>query len=445
MIKWQKKRLSDLCHRIGDGLHGTPVYSDNSDIYFINGNNLKGGKIIIDSETKKVNQEELNKNYVELNQNSLLISINGTLGSMAFYNNEKVMLGKSSAYLNFKSSINKFYYYYFQLSNIQKYFYDVATGSTIKNLSLKSLQDFEVPVPEKKEWEGIASVLSALDDKIELNNRINAELEAMAKTMYDYWFVQFDFPDANGKPYKSSGGKMVYNDVLKREVPEGWEVKKLSDVLQTSLGGTPSTKVEEYWNGNINWLNSGEIANFPIVDSELKITKAAIKNSATELLPKGSVLLSITRHLRPTILAIDACANQSVVGIKEQEDIKHYFIYPYLKNEIPRLMSLRTGAQQPHINKEIVDNSPIIVPNPATSILKKYNSKVESCYKAIFNNSFQNQQLSQLRDWLLPMLMNGQVSVAGSQLYAALQQEEDAPVNIAADDGVAYTKTKRRQ
>ena len=104
----------------------------------------------------------------------------------------------------------------------------------------------------------IALVLSSLDSKIELNNRINAELEAMAKTLYDYWFVQSDFPTYEGKPYKSSGGKMVWNKELKREIPEGWEVNKVGDFLYTSLGGTPSTKVKDYWNnGKISWLNSG--------------------------------------------------------------------------------------------------------------------------------------------------------------------------------------------
>lgn len=204
---------------------------------------------------------------------------------------------------------------------------------------------------------------------------------------------------------------MVYNDALKKEIPKEWKVHKLRDLLQTVLGGTPSTKKKEYWSGDINWLNSGEIANFPIISSELKITEAAIKNSATELLPVGSVLLSITRHLRPTILAIDACANQSVVGIKENGEIKSYFLYPYLRNEIPRLMKLRTGAQQPHINKEIVDDSLIVIPSNVSGTIQAYNQNVESCYKAIINNSLQTQQLIELRDWLLPMLMNGQVTV----------------------------------
>ena len=113
MNNWDYKKLSKLCSRIGDGLHGTPEYLNDSDIYFINGNNLNNGKIELNSNTKKVSVEEFENNFIPLNENSLLLSINGTIGSMAFYNDEKVMLGKSAAYLNFNSGINKFYYYIF--------------------------------------------------------------------------------------------------------------------------------------------------------------------------------------------------------------------------------------------------------------------------------------------------------------------------------------------
>ena len=255
----------------------------------------------------------------------------------------------------------------------------------------------------------IAKVLSDLDAKIELNNKINADLEAMAKLIYDYWFVQFDFPDANGKPYKSSGGKMVYNQELKREIPEGWEVKSLGELLDSELGGTPSTKIKKYWNGSIPWLNSGEIADFPIIEAEEHITKEAIKNSATSLMPPGTCVLSITRHLRPSILAIEGCANQSVVGFYESELLKSSYIYPYLKNGIPRFMTLRTGAQQPHINKGIIDESWMI--NPEKNILRNYYKQVDLMYQQIINGAIQNKKLSELRDWLLPMLMNGQVTV----------------------------------
>lgn len=291
---------------------------------------------------------------------------------------------------------------YFQLRNL--------SSGIRNNLNSNDIKNFEIRLPKNLKIQiQIAKVLSDLDAKIEVNNKINAELETMAKLIYDYWFVQFDFPDANGKPYKSSGGKMVYNQELKREIPEEWEVKSLGKLLDSELGGTPSTKIQKYWNGSIPWLNSGEVANFPIIEAEEHITKEAIKDSATSLMPPGTCVLSITRHLRPSILAIGGCANQSVVGIYESELLKSSYIYPYLKNEIPRLMTLRTGAQQPHINKGIVDESWMI--NPQKYILDNYYKQVDSMYRQIIKGAIQNKELIELRDWLLPMLMNGQVTV----------------------------------
>jgi len=302
-----------------------------------------------------------------------------------------------------------------------------SKGTKMPRGDKKQMMEFLIPDFRYSTQQKIASVLSSLDAKIELNNKINTELEAMAKTLYDYWFIQFDFPNEQGKPYKSSGGKMVYNQKLKREIPKGWNVAYVGDILKTELGGTPSTKNEKYWNGNIPWLNSGEIANFPIIEAEENITSEAIKNSATSLMPVGTCVLSITRHLRPSVLAIDGCANQSVVGIYESKKYKYSYIFPYLKNEIPRLMSLRTGAQQPHINKGIVDESLIVEPND--QILEKYYEKVNSLYKRIIKGAFQNQQLTELRDWLLPMLMNGQVTLR--QAHGKLDNLEMAeePIN----------------
>ena len=339
------------------------------------------------------------------------MSINGTLGSLALFRGEQVALGKSAAYINCKSIDRNFCYYYLQLDYSQKKMWNDATGSTIKNLSLESLKNFSISFPKlEEEQQKIAAVLSALDAKIELNQRINTELEAMAKTLYGYWFVQFDFPNEKGEPYKSSGGKMVWNDGLKREIPLGWEVRSLGKELKTNLGGTPSTKNEEYWsNATIPWLNSGDITNFPVINSSSFITEKGLINSATTILPKGSVVISIVRYIRPSILAIEACANQSVVGIAESEELKNTFIYPFIVNEVPRLMKLRTGAQQPHINKETIDETLLCV--PPQSVLGKYYKIGEPIYNKIINCAFESQTLTELRDWLLPMLMNGQVKV----------------------------------
>jgi type I restriction enzyme S subunit len=345
---------------------------------------------------------------------------------------EDVVLGYHLALITpDKDKLNgRFLHYWLNTKQAKRYFENNAGGSGQRcTLVLDCIKSTPLYLPNLSIQEKIAKVLSDLDKKIELNKLINRELEAMAKTLYDYWFVQFDFPNEQGKPYKSSGGKMVYNAELKREIPEGWEVKKIGKVLSTKLGGTPLTEIKDYWiNGDFHWLNSGEIANFPIITSELKITKKAIENSSTYLLPKGTIAISITRHIRPSILAVDSCANQSVIGILESEELKSSYLYPLIKNEIPRYLSLRTGAQQPHINKQTIDKTNIII--PANEILKKYYQASNQYYKKIINNAFQNQQLTELRDWLLPMLMNGQVTV----------KEAEEKLNMAAEPSVEYKK-----
>lgn len=285
-----------------------------------------------------------------------------------------------------------------------------ASGSIQDNINIEYLTGLKFKIPLKNYQDKIAAILSALDAKLELNNRINSELEAMAKTLYDYWFVQFDFHDVNGNPYKTAGGKMVYNPTLKRETPEGWDVTTIGKVSKTVLGGTPSTEVGEYWdNAEIPWLSSAETASFPVITSEQKITQKGIENSAANVLPKGTVVISIVRYIRPSILGIDAATNQSVVGIKECSRLKSSFIYPYFCSEVPRLMALRTGAQQPHINKGVIDECSIVL--PPDNILKRYYEVADPIFDKVMTLAFESHKLIELRDWLLPMLMNGQVTV----------------------------------
>jgi type I restriction enzyme S subunit len=193
-------------------------------------------------------------------------------------------------------------------------------------------------------------------------------------------------------------------------MPEGWEISRIGTVTKTELGGTPSTKIESYWeNANIPWLSSAETASFPVISSEQMVTQSGIDNSAATLLPKGTVVISIVRYIRPSILGLDAATNQSVVGIKENNKLKSTFIYPYFCSEVPRLMGLRSGAQQPHINKGTIDDCPIAI--PSSNILDNYYKIADPLYKEIINLAFQNNELTKLRDWILPMLMNGQITV----------------------------------
>ncbi|CAH1072468.1 restriction endonuclease subunit S [Candidatus Nitrotoga sp. 1052] len=305
----------------------------------------------------------------------------------------------------------KFIYYALLRDDFFSHVMKGAKGTKMPRGDKAQILEFTIPTIGFNDQQKIVAVLSVLDAKIDCNNRINTELEAMAKTLYDYWFVQFDFPDANGKPYKSSGGKMVYNATLKREIPAGWQHSTIGETFKTHLGGTPSREKEEYWTpSEVNWLSSGENPSTFVVDPDERISNLGLQNSPAKLLPEGTVILSIVRHLRASILGIEAATNQSVVGIVESSAFKHCFIYPYLVREIPRLMVLRTGAQQPHINKGVLDESLLVVPDAST--LEAYTSLAAPLFLQIKNYHQQNWELTQLRDWLLPMLMNGQVTVA---------------------------------
>ena len=266
--------------------------------------------------------------------------------------------------------------------------------------------EYETDLNKQKQ---IASVLYNINHKIELNNSICTDLEAMSKQIYDYWFVQFDFPDENGKPYKSSGGKMVWNEAINLQIPEKWDVKTISAECDVLLGGTPDTERAEYWNGNIPWLNSGEVANSPVICSEKTITKLGMNNSSTSFAKAGAAVMSITRYIRPAILGIDACFNQSVVAVIPTEQIHTAFIYPLLKSNVNKYLVLRTGAQQPHINKDIVEQTLFVRPND--KVLKEYYQRVEPLYKQQLNTAKETQTLINLRDFLLPMLLNGQIKI----------------------------------
>ncbi len=199
---------------------------------------------------------------------------------------------------------------------------------------------------------------------------------------------------------------MKWDKNLKKLIPSDWHTSRLADVCNLYLGGTPNTSNEKYWNGNINWLNSGELSKFPIASSELKITEEGLLNSSTKLMKKGSIVVSITGNLRASILAIDTCANQSVVVIEENKLLKRSYLYPLICNKINYYTNISTGNCQKHINKGILADSYILI--PPNNILKKFYSITSSIYEELDKTSIQNEQLKNIQNWLLPMLMNGQ-------------------------------------
>lgn len=412
-------KLGDVLISLRTGLNPRKNFALNTHDaknWYITVRELNGTGVDFLPQTDKVNDVALalinNRSHLEVGD--VLFSGTGTIGKTA-------IISESPTNWNIKEGVyvlkpnRTLVHPYYLLCQLNYYarlniFGRQTGGSTVFSIPMQVLAETKILLPSIDEQNKIASIIKNIDEKIELNNKINAELEQTARLIYDYWFTQFDFPDAQGKPYKSSGGAMVYNDQLKREIPESWTVKEVGKVFNTELGGTPSTKQSQYWeNGDIPWVNSGEVNAFPVTKTELKVAQDGIKNSAAKILPKHTVLLSIVRHIRVSFLAMEACTNQSVVGILENDEIKYPYIYLSIQKDIPRLMSRRSGAQQPHINKDEVDKSPMVVPDKKT--LSEFNKLTLPIFQEIENNALQNLQLEELRDWLLPMLMTGQVKV----------------------------------
>ena len=287
-----------------------------------------------------------------------------------------------------------------------------AQQTKIRHTSPDKIKDCTVWIPELSEQKRIGKLLRSIDRKIELNRAINQNLEAMAKQLYDYWFVQFDFPNEEGKPYKSSGGKMVWNEKLKREIPEGWDISLIKDIATTYSGGTPkSTNIEYYDNGEIAWINSGEL-NSPIITKTTNyITKCGLENSSAKLYPSNSILVAMYGATagKVSLLTFEACSNQAVCGVIPTIENMLYYVYFHISSLYSHFITLSTGSARDNISQDTIKN--ILLPIPTRNILKLFDEKIGSIYQTIVNNYQQIDSLTKQRDELLPLLMNGQVSV----------------------------------
>jgi type I restriction enzyme, S subunit len=297
-------------------------------------------------------------------------------------------------------------HYLFYLSVSQK-FRDRAiklmTGTSGRQrVQINAFKNLEISLPPLPEQKRIANILSSFDNKIELLREQNKTLENIAQTIFKQWFIDFNFPDSNGKPYKDNGGKMIDREL--GLIPEGWEVGKLGEYLQTKLGGTPSRKNRKFWGGNIPWINSGELNKFIIIEPTEYITKSGLKNSSTKLLPRKSLVLAITGATmgKLSILGIDTCFNQSVVGIIPNQNIHTSFLYLYIKSNIKKILNSATGGAQQHVNKNVINQMLLNIPLP--DILNIFHSIVDFHINKILLNYQEIQKLEKIRNNLLKHL-----------------------------------------
>lgn len=391
---------------------------------------------VVDEDSIRYIDEQLYKKWMkdEIQRGDLLLTSEAPSGQVIVWDSdEKIVLSQRLYGLRTAKHIDNFYLKYYLQSDIgQKEITRNNSGSTVGGISAKAFSNILIRHPDLFEQRKIGSFLKNIDQKIELNNRINAELEAMAKTLYDYWFAQFDFPDGNGKPYKTAGGKMVYNSTLKRKIPEGWEVAQLGRNISFTRG--ISYKSSEIGDNGVPFINLNSFylnGNFKY--DGIKYYSGAYKDE--QQLDEGDLVIAITDVTRNADIIGKAFIVQDVfsdrpliscdVATVKSDTFSVFYLEQLFNSDIYHsyIKHFASGTLVLHLNLDGMMWFDTFI--PPKELLSKFEAFCLPLQKRKQEILKENQQLEQLRDWLLPMLMNGQVRVATTDLEddQGLQEE----------------------
>ena len=303
-----------------------------------------------------------------------------------------------------------FLYRYLKLLDLSR----LDSGTGVPSMTFDSYYGIKVMLPKIEEQKRIASVLQKLDAKIKLNCQINDNLEAMAKQLYDYWFVQFDFPNEDGKPYKSSGGAMTYNERLKREIPIGWEVENLIDFAEIKNGATPSTADEANYGGDIVWITPKDLSDQQskfVYQGERNITKQGFDSCSTSILPTNSVLMSSRAPIGLVSIAKhEVCTNQGFKSFIPKSISDSIYLYYYINHHIKQIEQLGTGTTFKEVSRDDLCKFPILTIG-AKNIYVQWIELQNGIADKQLALTKEIAALTKQRDELLPLLMNGQATV----------------------------------
>ena len=352
----------------------------------------------------------------------------GLLGSTAMIpESGKYIQSQDVALIRCKEDmLDPMFCYYLLPSMIVKSQLGAAAQQTkIRHTTPDRIKDVVVFIPELEEQRRIGVTLHSIDRKIALNREINRNLEAMARQLYDYWFVQFDFPDENGKPYKSSGGKMVWNERLRREIPDNWVVENLSDAAEIYNGATPSTAVQSNYGGDIVWITPKDLSEQQckfVYHGARNISQQGYDSCSTHMLPTHSLLMSSRAPIGLlSISEVPLCTNQGFKSFVPKDGYDVFYIFYYIRQQLPKIEQLGTGTTFKEVSREDLMRFPILkIPQ---GLQREWLSRVESMAERQFKSVLETDKLKKQRDELLPLLMNGQVSVMPTEVNCDLSHD----------------------
>lgn len=421
---WEWVRLADIVSILGDGIHGTPSYNPKGDYYFINGNNLKSGIISINDNTKKVSREEFMKYKKELNNSSILVSINGTIGNIAFYNNERVMLGKSACYFNLIPIESKRYVYWLLQS---KYFLDYAlkqaTGTTIKNVSLKTMKSFIIPFPPLAEQERIADKVGYLVEKIQdfsTKNTTLQDLQSVFPNKLENSILHYAMQgklveqDPNDEPaadlvkcIREEKERLIEEKIIKKEnalppinneeipfdIPENWEWVRLGDISSKIHYGYTASAQEK---GNAKLLRITDIQKNQVIWGNVPYCNVDKKKLDSIVLKERDILIARTGGTIGKSFLISDVKEVSVfasylIRVQPLTKVNEIYLTYFLQSEIywRQLKEMSAGTGQPNVNSQNLKK--LLLPLPPLEeqarIIKEIRNFFDITKKLVGTNS----------------------------------------------------------
>ncbi|HAC21250.1 MAG TPA: restriction endonuclease subunit S [Porphyromonadaceae bacterium] len=411
--EWKDLTLGELCEIVIDYRGKTPLKLGSNwsteGYRALSAKNIKTGKIVQEESIRFVD-EVLYKKWMkdEISRGDIIITSEAPFGEVLYWDSdEKIVLSQRLFGLKIKREyLSKYIYYYMTSFLFQEQLKGRATGTTVVGLRQPELLKCRISVPSIKEQKRIAAILGALDDKIELNNKINKNLEEQASALFKHWFVDFEFPDANGKPYKSSGG--AFKDSELGPIPSEWKVGVLENIGDIIGGGTPSKANNDYYTANgIPWITPKDVSlkkvKF-ISNGQTDITDLGYKSSSTKILPKGTVLFSSRAPIGYISIANnDLCTNQGFKSVVPMRGIGTAFIYLYLKRNVDVIESKASGSTFKEASGALMKSLDVIIPNQ--KILDQFNGICNELFQQQKTVEAETQTLEHLRHTLLPQLM----------------------------------------
>lgn len=396
MNNWEITTLEKSTTRIGDGIHGTPTYASDGDYYFVNGNNLINGHVEIKRDTKRVDFQQYRKHKKELSERTLFVSINGTLGNTAYYRGENIVLGKSACYLNVREDVDLDYIYYtISSARFKSYLEREATGTTIKNASLKQIREYKFLIPDLGLQRKIAHFLKSIDKLIWLNNLTNDYLLESARALYAYWFEDYGYWDGSR--------------------PGNWASCTLGDHVNIKRGGSPRPIQDYLSDEGYRWLKISDVTSEPspyILSIKEHIRPEGINK--TVHLNEGALVLSNSATPGiPKILDLDTCIHDGWLYFPSSE-LSNEWLYLYFMSQRERLVSLANGSVFKNLKIDIVKNFDLVMPD--TNTLTSFQKLVQPLFGLMLNCARESRRLAEMRDALLPRLMSGEIDVSQIEL-----------------------------